>query len=482
MPADGHALIASNWFGTTTGYNDIIDFTGGNRPGPVACFLGNVFTAGVDDCFDMDGCDAHIEGNLFLNVREDADRASTSNPISTGADGGNTSELVVVRNLFFNCDHALLLKDRGAVLFQNNTVVRLRDNPNDRAPASVINFYEARSGTTPGDTAIVRGNILWDVTSNRFALHYTNDSSKIVFEQNLFPTLDLPFPIGAGNLTNDPLFVGYAADTDPEAVTPDNIRSRLALQPGSPAIGSGPDGLDLGALVPGGIRIRGEPSGSTTNTSATLSVTGPGIYAYRWRLDNGPWSEEIPLTNGLRITTNLFADAQPVVLTRLPPGSHTLYAVGMNSAGYWQSISNPTASRSWMVIDPAEPDTDGDGMPDSWEQANDLQPGDPGDRDLDADADGLSNLGEYLAGTDPHDPGSTLRLEALRLADGLLVLQFHAVSNRAYELQCREALAEGTWLVLTNRPSSAGAGDVVVTDPEETTASSRYYRLVIPAP
>ncbi len=46
-------------------------------------------------------------------------------------------------------------------------------------------------------------------------------------------------------------------------------------------------------------------------------------------------------------------------------------------------------------------DSDGDGMPDVWERAYDLDIGDPTDASSDSDADGVSALEEYRNGTDP---------------------------------------------------------------------------------
>lgn len=52
-------------------------------------------------------------------------------------------------------------------------------------------------------------------------------------------------------------------------------------------------------------------------------------------------------------------------------------------------------------IDISERDTDGDGMPDIWEQQFGLNPLDPADAGTDADADGFSNLEEFLGKSNP---------------------------------------------------------------------------------
>ncbi len=50
-----------------------------------------------------------------------------------------------------------------------------------------------------------------------------------------------------------------------------------------------------------------------------------------------------------------------------------------------------------------QPDSDGDGIPDAWEDANGLNPN-LNDAYLDPDNDGLTNLNEYLSGADPNNP------------------------------------------------------------------------------
>ena len=88
---------------------------------------------------------------------------------------------------------------------------------------------------------------------------------------------------------------------------------------------------------------------------------------------------------------------------------------------FWDYETGPYVLRTVTQFD-NDPDTDGDGipdsldadddndgMPDSYELSEGFNPLNASDASLDADSDGYSNLAEYEAGTDPHDPDSKPR-------------------------------------------------------------------------
>lgn len=84
--------------------------------------------------------------------------------------------------------------------------------------------------------------------------------------------------------------------------------------------------------------------------------------------------------------------------------------------GYAQKWTDQLAEqvKQGFITDPSEvggwpeykgtpyKDSDGDGMPDDWEKAHDLNPKDPSDAVKDTDGDGYSNIEEFINGTDPN--------------------------------------------------------------------------------
>ncbi len=91
-------------------------------------------------------------------------------------------------------------------------------------------------------------------------------------------------------------------------------------------------------------------------------------------------------------------------------------------------------------------DTDGDGMPDVWENAHRLDPNNANDAAKDADADGQTNLEEYLAGTDPWDPLSRLAITRITLADEDVRVAWTAAESRHYQLLS----GTNVWAGITN--------------------------------
>ncbi len=315
--------LEGNVFQGSSGYNDIINFSGARRPGPIIYVVGNIFNGVADDCLDLDGIDAHIEGNLFTNVHtDDPDRDSSSNAIS--ADGG--SHLTVVRNLFNGVDHALLLRNNSDALFENNTVIN--------ATIGAINFDETNvGGAIPGLAITMRGNIFWNNTAifeNQFATEEGEDDPEIIADLNIISAEH--HGLGSGNIAANPLFTNPGGGV-------------FLLTSASPAIGSGINGLDMGYAVAAGASISGEPRALGRDNSARLAVHVPGISGieagsfvseYRWRLDGGQWSVPVPLANAIE-------------LSGLVDGSHFVEVVGKDSAGFWQAEGEATPSDTWVV-------------------------------------------------------------------------------------------------------------------------------------
>lgn len=72
-----------------------------------------------------------------------------------------------------------------------------------------------------------------------------------------------------------------------------------------------------------------------------------------------------------------------------------------------QAVSNSPDTDGDQTANFADPDDDGDGMPDAWEIQYGFNPLDPADAGQDADHDGITNLAEHLAGTSPLQPPGT---------------------------------------------------------------------------
>lgn len=117
-------------------------------------------------------------------------------------------------------------------------------------------------------------------------------------------------------------------------------------------------------------------------------------------------------------------------------------------------------------------DFDHDGMPDEWESANRLDPGDPTDALDDDDHDGSNNLAEYHAGTNPQDPASALRIVAIQRTGSEVRLRPSTVPGKTYVLESTSSLP-ANWQVL--RDNIAGSTEEIVLP--NMSGSPSFFRL-----
>ncbi len=121
-------------------------------------------------------------------------------------------------------------------------------------------------------------------------------------------------------------------------------------------------------------------------------------------------------------------------------------------------------------------DADGDRLADAWEcfywRSTDVV----NDRNADFDGDGLTNEQEAVAGTDPTNPASSLRLFATRGSAGGVDLRWPSVVGRTYRVRSSEDLTN--WR-LVGVPVTASGQTTVLSGASITTNLSRFYRLEV---
>jgi len=125
-------------------------------------------------------------------------------------------------------------------------------------------------------------------------------------------------------------------------------------------------------------------------------------------------------------------------------------------------------------------DSDNDLMPDGWELINGLSPikatGNDG-ATADLDSDGVSNLGEYLADTNPTNAQSLLRISELSFESGGIKIDWSGGVQAMQFLEFKTTLlsTSETWAVIyTNQAPTSTTNTYLFSD---TTNGNHFYRI-----
>jgi hypothetical protein len=117
-------------------------------------------------------------------------------------------------------------------------------------------------------------------------------------------------------------------------------------------------------------------------------------------------------------------------------------------------------------------DSDGDMIPDQWEASNGLNTG-ANDAGGDLDGDGVSNLSEYIAGTNPQS-GQSKFATTISRANSTYSIGFQTVAGRTYEIEGSTDLTN--WVALFTQIGSGSFETVPF-----NVASADFIALVGPA-
>lgn len=253
---------------------------------------------------------------------------------------------------------------------------------------------------------------------------------------------------GIGSATT----TAYTPAASASFALPNQYRANISFKNLEPS--SGPRTADL-TIDPasGNFPVGEELNVRISPTSASQSVF--------FRINGGSW-------------TSYNASDPPTVQAATTIEAYTSGSAGKSPT---RSATYTFAAKSPLILG-ASTDADNDGMPDAWEKAFNLA-----SPTADADGDGVSNLDEYLAGTDPRDasdfPEGILQLRHSVVTNGgvrTLRLAWDSALGNAI-LEASETLLPGSWQTVSSGIVTEGSEKVHYASLSSGSPVKRFFRL-----
>ena len=201
----------------------------------------------------------------------------------------------------------------------------------------------------------------------------------------------------------------------------------------------------------------GVASADLPTSGATLTVTGDG-------LTQGPVTFNPNLSGGLN-----FISTKISVATNATPGMRTLIV---------QQGADVAYANGFLEILPVVPDFNFDGLDDTFQRKyfplftviNAAPAADP-------DGDGFPNSSESIAGTNPTDAASLVKIDSVTHDASGTTVAWRSVVGKSYRLQSRAQLGNGTWNAVGTPIAAVGATTQKL-DASGTTGD-RFYRVQV---
>jgi len=168
---------------------------------------------------------------------------------------------------------------------------------------------------------------------------------------------------------------------------------------------------------------------------------------------------------------------QPKV--NLTTGNLSGYVWGANAG--WISLSNALAYVRTQTLGTG-PDSDSDGIPDSWEYGHTNSLNVLSNAGTDSDGDGISDVDEYGADTNPFDVGDYLVITDFQIQGTTNDITWPVKTTRLYTLQHAAALSNSLVWADTGSSFIPSSGPDVTETVPGVTDPARFYRVRVSLP
>jgi len=232
-------------------------------------------------------------------------------------------------------------------------------------------------------------------------------------------------------------------------------------------------------------------SGSTSGQCRYRNVTGPNRSLYgqanstlgdplAWSGINAPVPLSTARIPNIRLTVNPAVPVAPLFSGSFANGvwnGEMLVPVVASNLVLRADDGDGHIGISDVFVVALPADSDGDGLPDPWETRyfGALNAAD-GASEADPDRDGLLNRDELLAGTNPMDPESCLRIARIEISAPDVRIRFRTAPGRRYQLEHAAQLGAAGWSSAAT-PLAGNGSEMEASHPGGVGQGQRFYRV-----